>query len=155
MPWKELLSRTTEYVRAKYLPAELPLMDPSHLRADAVIRLLDHWYARQLNRKPVLRFQQAHSPGPAGLTGQLTPAGTGSPDGGAVREHSGLIPQQRRRATVSKTAAGPGRSSQNRLFSDGSFVPGQHSPATCLPTPPDTSHRSLSPDPSVSPFQKC
>jgi len=29
-----------EYVGVKYLPADLTLMDPSHIRADDVIRLL-------------------------------------------------------------------------------------------------------------------
>jgi len=44
VPWKELLTRSEEYVGVKYLPADLTLMDPSHIRADDVIRLLDHWY---------------------------------------------------------------------------------------------------------------
>jgi len=49
VPWKELLSRSEEYVGVKYLPADFTLMDPSHIRADDVICLLDHWYAGSQN----------------------------------------------------------------------------------------------------------
>jgi hypothetical protein len=73
VPWKELLSRSEEYVGAKYLPADFTLMDPSHIHAEDVIRLLDHWYARQAKMKPLLRFHQVVPPGQAVSSGPFHP----------------------------------------------------------------------------------
>jgi hypothetical protein len=190
VPWKELFSRTTEYVRVKYLPADITLMDPSHIRADDVVHLLDHWYARQAHRKPVLRFQPVVRPGHSGGLGPLYPD--------PIQGEQGIVPQSRvlkttisdhdtdascsdgvtpegyspslteqpqpGHPTVSKKAAGPGRSSQNRQFNLGSSLPDHQSraktqPVSCLPTPPilqsDKNLTELSPDPSVSAFSSC
>jgi hypothetical protein len=185
VPWKELVSRTTEYVRAKYLPADITLMDPSHICADDVIRLLDHWYARQAHRKPVLRFHQGFRPGHTGGLGPLYPdpiqgeqvilprsrilkttisdhdTDASYSDGVAPEGYSPSLTEQPqpRCPTVSKKAAGPGRSSQNWQFNLGSSLPDHQcraktQPVLCLPTPPilqsDKNLTELSPDPSVS-----
>src|SRR5882757_4501263 len=38
-------------------------MDPSHLHADVVMHVLDHWYVRQEKQKAVLQFKRVLHPG--------------------------------------------------------------------------------------------
>jgi len=186
VPWKKLVSRTTEYVTAKYLSADITLMDPSHIRADDVVRLLDHWYARQAHRKPVLQFQQVVRPRHPGGLGPLYPdpiqdeqvilpqsrilkttidhdTDASCSDGVTPKGYSPSSTEQPQSGcpTVSKKAAGPRRSSQNRQFNPGSSLPDHQcraktQPVPCLPTllilQSDKSLTELSPDPSVSAF---
>ena len=63
VPWKDLLSRSSEYISSLYLPSDAALLDPSHLRADTVSSILGCWYGRQAQGKPVLRFKQVLRPG--------------------------------------------------------------------------------------------
>lgn len=141
-------------------------MDPSHLRSDVVMRVLDHWYARQDKQKAVLRFQQVlypgHTVGPPSRF-QSDPQTPQSPEKGRKRtviNHSEADneadmspnPQEHRlagqdvgvrRPTVNKHAAGPGRSSQSWQQVD-NVTPANHlpvphqPPALSLPTSPGT-----------------
>jgi hypothetical protein len=177
VPWKELLSRSEEYVGAKYLPADHTLMDPSHIHADDVICLLDHWYAWQAKMKPLLQFHQVVPPGHAVSSGPLHPnpriakntsseddTDASCSDGVAPKGHSPSMPQpgQPGRPMVSKKAAGPGQSSQNWQDNGGSTLPdlqwtAQSQLVTCLPTPPIVQSKKqdtkLSTYPSVSRFE--
>ena len=60
VPWKDLLTRGLEYINSEYLPPNVSLMDPSHLRAEVVKNILFYWYDRQAQGKPVLRFEHGH-----------------------------------------------------------------------------------------------
>ena len=167
VPWKELQTRTSDYMLAKYLPPNVTLMDPSHLRADVVIRLMDHWYVRQGKQKAVIRFKQVlHQGHILGHSGQFQPSEKGQKriviaDTPVDTEPDmSPTPRQHRssqqdvfagRPTVKKHVAGPGRSSQSWQGVDG-VAPGnhlpvsQHVPALSLPTPPATRSNSTGRD---------
>jgi hypothetical protein len=128
-------TRTKEYFKAKYLPDRVTLMDPSHLQADVVIRVLDHWYDRQGQGKPVLRFQQVLRAGQVvsppgdyrpGLNKRtqvprhqsrkkdckVDPSTPNTDQGRTAATHAQDGPP-----TVKKGKAGPGRSSESWLGS--------------------------------------
>lgn len=181
VPWKELLSRSSEYVNSEYLPADVVLMDPSHLRAEVVNSILSFWYDRQARGKPVFRFKEVHpdiwvsSAGPLplipkpqlgrtqdkGHAGRSSDRRSSEEENGYASEYSddewvggtsGLARRMEQRATVSKKAAGPGRSSKGCQYRDGSSLPGDRSEIRTksrskLPTP-TTDRSTYSPEPS-------
>ena len=62
IPWGDLARRTSEYIKAEYIPDGIVFRDPSHLREDDVTALLSHWYERQQEASKVLRFQRVLGP---------------------------------------------------------------------------------------------
>jgi hypothetical protein len=61
VPWRDLVSKPSDFVDPEYLPDQIIMAEPSHLRSDSVRLLLDHWYTRQAEKLPVLRFHHVWS----------------------------------------------------------------------------------------------
>jgi hypothetical protein len=55
------VSKASDYMDLEYLPERMVMSEPSHLRSDSVRLLIDHWYTRQADELPVLRFHHVRS----------------------------------------------------------------------------------------------
>jgi hypothetical protein len=55
------VSKASDYIDLEYLPERMVMAEPSHLRSDSVRLLIDHWYTRQAEELPVLRFHHVRS----------------------------------------------------------------------------------------------
>ena len=55
------MSKASDYMDLEYLPERMVMSEPSHLRSDSVRLLIDHWYTRQADELPVLRFHHVRS----------------------------------------------------------------------------------------------
>ncbi|KAG2034147.1 hypothetical protein BDR03DRAFT_1013630 [Suillus americanus] len=56
VPWHEVVAKPTLYLDLKYLPKGFLLRDPSHLRADDITKLWDHWKVRWAAKQRLIIF---------------------------------------------------------------------------------------------------
>ena len=100
------MSKASDYMDLEYLPERMVMAEPSHLRSDSVRLLIDHWYTRQAEELPVLRFHHVRSGDELQSVDELqTRAGSGRKQNKRVRYEDESSEDEIERLVKEKKAA--------------------------------------------------
>ena len=100
------MSKASDYMDPEYLPERMVMAEPSHLRSDSVRLLIDHWYTRQAEELPVLRFHHVRSGDKLQSVDELqTRAGSGRKQNKKVRYEDESSEDEIERLVKEKKAA--------------------------------------------------
>jgi hypothetical protein len=114
------VSKASDYINPTYLPEGIVMSEPSHLRSDSVRLLLDHWYTRQAEELPVLRFHHVRSGDELQSVDELqTRAGSGKKTKKRVRYEDNSSEDEIERLVKEKKAASkrrPARKGKSTIF---------------------------------------